>query len=216
MGNRIKVERIILPDRNTKEQYLVVLKTKKGEIETIFHPSEIGKAYEEIKVALGITHSHSLTEDQIDQIVSFQNQNPDLCFSCQFRMKECERCFFVCESPLERTLFLSLKKADLDPKLQVWIAKNGKMYPRTSNFSPRDCLTRPDFYFENEDHKLCIYTDGFTYHNNTEEKVSKDQFINRELQKFGYKIMRFPGKDIRENIPSVISQIKEYLNNPTN
>ena len=88
-------------------------------------------------------------------------------------MKECERCFFVCESPLERTLFLSLKKADLDPKLQVWIAKNGKMYPRTSNFSPRDCLTRPDFYFENEDHKLCIYTDGFTYITTQKKRLAR-------------------------------------------
>ncbi|SMO38020.1 DUF559 domain-containing protein [Fodinibius sediminis] len=214
MANRIRVEKIILPERrgNSREQYLYTIKVGKQEIEAIFDETEAEKAYEEIKSSLGMDFAHSLSEAEIDEIVSFQDNHPELCFSCQFRMKECERCVMVCESPLERKLFLALLKADFDPKLQVWIAKrNGEMYPRTSNFSPYNCLTRPDFYLESENGKYCIYADGFTYHNKSEEKVSKDRHIDSELQRFGYRVIRFPGKDIREDIQGVVRKIEQAV-----
>lgn len=213
MANRLRVERIILPERtnNSREQYLFTFKAGKSEIEAIFHQSEAERAYKEIKKSLGLNYTNTLSEADIDEIVAFQNDNPDLCFSCKYRMKECERCVQICESPLERKLFIGLLEAGLNPKLQVWIAKNGSMYPRTANFSPGDCLTRPDFYFENEDGKYCIYTDGFTYHNSSEDKVSKDRHIDSELQKFDYRVIRFTGKDIREDLQGVIQKVKDFV-----
>jgi hypothetical protein len=166
---------------------------------------------EEIREKLGLSYANNLSEADIDEIVAFQNDHPKLCFSCKYRMKECERCVLVCESPLERDLFLGLLKAALDPHLQVWIAKNGNMYPRTANFSPKDCLTRPDFYFENEKGRFCIYADGFTYHNKSEDKVGKDRNIDSKLQDFGYRVTRFTGKRIREELNSVISEIKQMI-----
>lgn len=85
------------------------------------------------------------------------------------------------------------------------------MYSRTANFSTCDCLTRPDFYFGNENGKYCIYTNGFTYHNKSEDKVSKDRNIDNKLQKFGFQVMRHTGKDIRENLEKVVQEIEEVV-----
>jgi ferredoxin len=213
MARYINVEKVIFPERsgNNKEEYLFTFRKKKEEISAFLNRCEAEKVFEEIREKLGLNYANNLSETDIDEIVAFQNENPKLCFSCQYRMKECERCVLVCESPLERILFHGLLKAGLDPQLQVWIAKNGNMYPRTANFSPKDCLTRPDFYFENEKGRFCFYADGFSFHNKTEGKVSKDRNIDSQLQKFGYYVRRYPGKDIRENLNQVVSEISEIV-----
>lgn len=211
MARKLTVEKVVFPERSGDEEFLFTFKTKNGEVTDFLTYYEAEKAYEEIRTSLGLSYTNNLSESDIDEIVNFQNENKKLCFSCPFRMKECERCVKVCESPIERDLFLGLLKKGLNPKLQVWIAKNGSMYPRSANFSPRDCLTRPDFYFENDSGKFCIYTDGFTYHNSSEDKVSKDRNIDNKLQGFGYQVRRFTGKDIRENLSSVISEISSQV-----
>ena len=54
-------------------------------------------------------------------------------------------------------------------------------------------LTIPDFYIETEKSKMCIYADGHTYHERTENQALRDRNIDRELQKIGYKVLRYTG-----------------------
>lgn len=212
MARHLKVEKVVFPDRSNKTEYYLTFKSKDGkELSSFVHPNDLEKIYKEIKNELGLKYSSSISEEEIDEIISFQNENKNLCFSCRHRMKECERCVLVCESPLEQQLFIGLLNSGLNPQLQVWIARNGSCYPRKSNFSPRDALTRPDFYFETEKGKFCIYADGYTYHNKSEDKVSKDRNIDDQLQAFGYQVIRYTGKDIRENLPSTVKKIKERI-----
>lgn len=44
------------------------------------------------------------------------------------------------------------------------------------------------------------------------ELVSKDRHIDSELQRFGYKGIRFPGKDIRENLETAVQKVEEAVN----
>ena len=213
MAKYLDIDKIIFPNkRDNNERFLFTFKNKKNELTAVLHSKDVESIYTEIGKNLGINSNVGFSEREIDEIVKFQNCNKNLCFSCKHRMRECYRCVNVCESPIERDLFLGLRNVGLDPLLQVWISKrNGQMYPREANFSLSDCLTRPDFYFENANGKFCIYADGFTYHNKSEEKVGKDRNIDNKLQNFGYRVLRFTGKRIREELNSVISEIRSAV-----
>jgi len=214
MARFLDIEKVIFPERTGthKENFLFTFKTKKHELSAFLDESDAKKIYDDLRNKLGLSSEIGLSEKEIEEIVEFQNSNPNLCFSCKFRMKECDRCVMVCESPIERDLFLGLRNAGMNPLLQVWIAKsNGMMYPRDSKFSPGGHLTRPDFYFENEKGKFCIYADGFTYHNKSEEKVGKDRYIDSQLQDFGYRVLRYPGKRIREDLGAVVYEIRNAV-----
>lgn len=213
MAKYLDIERVIFPDDPglNKEKLMFTFRSKKDELTAFLTSEEAEKIYDNLQSILGLNNQIGLNDEEIDSIVEFQNENRKLCFSCSHRMRECNRCVLVCESPIERDLFLGLRDAGLNPQLQVWIARNGSMYPRESNFSPRDCLTRPDFYFENEKGRFCIYTDGFTYHNKSEDKVGKDRNIDNQLQDFGYRVTRYTGKRIREDLKAVVKEVKEMV-----
>lgn len=213
MSKYLKIEKVIFPEErgNHNEKLMFTFRSKKEELSAFLMIEEAEKIYDDLREKLGLNHQIGLSDKEINEIVEFQDSNPKLCFSCKYRMKECDRCVMVCESPIERDLFLGLLKAGLDPKLQAWIARNGNMYPRESNFSPRDCLTRPDFYFENENGRFCIYADGFTYHNKSEDKVGKDRNIDNQLQNYGYRVIRFTGKRIREDLKAVVKEVKQMI-----
>jgi very-short-patch-repair endonuclease len=72
-------------------------------------------------------------------------------------------------------------------------------------------MTIADFYIERGNNKLCVYADGHTYHERTEEQASHDKNIDRKLQEFGYRVMRFTGKEINDNIDSIIKDIKAWF-----
>jgi len=213
MARHLDIERVIFPDDtgDRKEKLMFTFRSKKKELIEFLTNKEAEKIYSDLQNKLGLNNQIGLRDKEIDHIVEFQNENRKLCFSCTHRMRECFRCVMVCESPIERDLFLALRDAGLNPRLQVWIARNGNMYSRESNFSPGDCLTRPDFYFENEKGRFCIYTDGFTYHNKSEDKVGKDRNIDHQLQNFGYRVTRYPGKRIREDLNNVVKEVRKMI-----
>lgn len=213
MPKFLEIEKVIFPDQlyGHNEKLLFTVRTKKEELTTFLTKDQAEKIYADLRDKLGLNNQIGLSDEEISEIVEFQDSNPKLCFSCKFRMRQCDRCVMVCESPLERDLFLGLLEVGLDPLLQVWIAKNGNMYPRESNFRPGDCLTRPDFYFENEKGRFCIYADGFTYHNKSEDKVGKDRNIDNQLQNFGYRVVRYPGKRIREDLRTIVNEVKQMI-----
>jgi DNA mismatch endonuclease Vsr len=97
----------------------------------------------------------------------------------------------------------------------------------------RDILGCPDIVFRK--YKTAIFCDSEFWHgkNLTENKfkiktnkkywnkkiksnIKRDKFVNENLKKEGWKVMRFWGKDIERNIDKCTSEIKSYLklNNP--
>jgi very-short-patch-repair endonuclease len=72
-------------------------------------------------------------------------------------------------------------------------------------------MTIPDFYIEIGNKKICIYADGHTYHERTEEQALRDRNIDRELQNLGFIVLRFTGKEIRERMENVIETIKKNI-----
>ena len=72
-------------------------------------------------------------------------------------------------------------------------------------------LDGADFYIEKGDTKVCIYADGHTYHERTEEQAQRDRNIDRELQRLGFIVLRYTGNEIRNDCQKVIDNIKENL-----
>jgi len=142
----------------------------------------------------------------------------ELCHNCIYKLtNHCLTCIFNLQSPLERKLFLALNKEYVRFQAQYplnWkgekISIEGKSYnnPR-NNF--KEVLTVADFFIEKRDVKLCIYTDGHTYHERTEEQAQRDKRIDRKLQELGFQVLRYTGKDINENTDIIVAEIKKWI-----
>lgn len=134
-------------------------------------------------------------------------RNWPFCNACSLKWKACHDCVVKCDSPLERDMLLELRKQNLAPVLQRRINKDGSFYdfPKPIDFDI--ILTIPDFYIEKNDLKLCIYADGHTYHERTEKQALRDRNIDRELQKMGYKVLRYTGHEIRKDCSLVVENI---------
>ena len=129
----------------------------------------------------------------------------------------CKECLFILQSPLERQLFLSLLKSYIRFEIQYplnWygetISIEGKSYgDKNNNF--KEVLTVVDFFIEKRQAKLCVYTDGHTYHERTEEQAQRDRNIDRKLQEFGFTVLRYTGKDVKENPEKIIYEIQRWI-----
>ncbi|MDB9755820.1 endonuclease domain-containing protein [Winogradskyella sp.] len=62
--------------------------------------------------------------------------------------------------------------------------------------------------------KLCVYTDGHTYHERTEEQAQRDKRIDRKLQELGFQALRYTGKDVNENTDIIVKEIKKWIEKP--
>ena len=153
------------------------------------------------------------------QIVDEHYKTDKLCLSCNYKLtQKCKECLFVLQSPLERKLFIELSNSYIKFQSQYplnWHGQNisieGKTYgDKNNNF--KDVLTVVDFYIEKSQTKLCVYTDGHTYHERTEEQAQRDRNIDRKLQELGFQVLRFTGKDVNENISKIITDIKKWTN----
>jgi hypothetical protein len=158
-----------------------------------------------------------LTEDKA-KIVDEHYKSDPLCQNCSYKLTyQCEDCLFVLQSPLERQLFLELSKANIRFKTQYalnWLGENisieGKSYNDNKN-NFKEVLTVVDFYIEKRQTKLCIYTDGHTYHERTEEQAQRDRNIDRKLQELGFQVLRYTGKDVKESTSKIIADIKNWI-----
>ena len=129
------------------------------------------------------------------------------CDKCQYKRKECFKCAFICQSPLERTMFREFRSRGIDPILQRRIRKDGTIYDYPDEVDPETILTIPDFYLEGEKERVCIYADGKTYHYNNEHQGVRDRSIDIALQNLGFKVLRYTGSQIRENVTAVVDGI---------
>lgn len=141
-----------------------------------------------------------------------------LCQNCLYKLtNNCLTCIFDLQSPLERKLFLALNKNYIRFETQYplsWKGENisiaGKTFDNPKN-NFKEVLTVADFYIEKRDVKLCIYTDGHTYHERTEEQAQRDKRIDRKLQELGFQVLRYTGKDVNENTEIIVDEIKRWI-----
>lgn len=174
---------------------------------------ELKNLFKDISTILGyqeILEKFDCNFEDAEEITRFWKKEKR-CESCELKMKQCFKCVKVCESPLERDLFVKLISEGFLPELQLRINRDNTkdMYPKPVN--KELILTIPDFYIENENKKVCIYTDGHTYHERTEYQATRDRSIDRELQGMGYLVLRYTGKEVRDNINKVFESIKKNL-----
>jgi hypothetical protein len=152
------------------------------------------------------------------EIIDDHYKNDELCQNCSYKLKQnCLECLFTLQSPLERQLYLKLLSSFIRFQSQYplnWygehISIDGKDYDNPLN-NFKDVLTVVDFYIEKGRTKICVYVDGHTYHERTEDQAQRDKKIDRKLQELGFIVLRYTGKDIKENIEKVVEDIKNWL-----
>ncbi|SDK43169.1 Protein of unknown function [Catalinimonas alkaloidigena] len=158
-----------------------------------------------------------ITEDQA-RVVDEHYKDDSLCSTCAYKLTpSCKQCLFVLQSPLERQLYLELLKSYISFQPQYplnWYGKSisvaGKTYrDKHNNF--KEVMTIVDFYIEKRDTKLCVYTDGHTYHERTEDQALRDRNIDRKLQELGFKVLRYTGKEVRDDTTKIVSDIKKWI-----
>ena len=82
---------------------------------------------------------------------------------------------------------------DIEQILEVWLKENNVNYIPQKEISG---ITIPDFFVEPN---ICIYADGDYWH--TLPKVKKrDRWINQQLKKKGYKVIRLWGSEIKKGV----------------
>ena len=105
----------------------------------------------------------------------------------------------------------ALVKNNIEVELQLRINKDNTVSHFPEPVDPENILTIPDFYLESDNKKICIYTDGHTYHERTEYQAVRDRSIDRELQNLGYVVLRFTTSEIRNGLSKVIKVIKKSI-----
>jgi len=152
------------------------------------------------------------------QIIDEHFKSDPLCKKCTLKLTHnCVTCIFQLQSPLERRLFLELKKANINFKPQYgldWIGREISVQEKKygdpeNNF--KDVLTVVDFFIFKGETKLCVYTDGHTYHERTEEQAQRDRNIDRKLQELDYTVLRYTGKDVNGDINKIITDIQKWI-----
>lgn len=133
------------------------------------------------------------------------------CRKCDLKMKECYRCCRVCESPLEQDLLKALVRNGIDVELQLRINKDNTISHFPEPVDPSKILTVPDFYLETKEKKICVYTDGHSYHERTEYQAVRDRSIDRDLQNLGYVVLRYTTSEIRQKLVDTVRDIKKTM-----
>ena len=150
-------------------------------------------------------------------IIDNAHKSDKFCKDCELKMTHnCVTCLFELQSPLERKLFLELKRANIyfQPQYPLnWfgqqISIDGKSYHDPKN-NFKEVLTVVDFFIDKNGVKLCVYTDGHSYHERTEDQASRDRNIDRKLQELGFQVLRYTGKDVNEDTTKIINDILKW------
>ena len=180
---------------------------------------QLADSISEVRGLSQIMDLFKCTEEQAYKLRSCWGEDgtrPDSdCKECQFKRKECFKCQFICMSPLEKAMFLEFRKRGIDVVLQRRIRKDGTYYDYPEDIDKETILTIPDFYIEGNLNKVCVYADGVSYHYKNESKIIKDRTIDINLQNLGYKVVRYLGEQIRNNLDDVIDSVMRSVNETT-
>ena len=175
--------------------------------------SDMKELLDDIVTVLGykpIMEKFNCTIEEAQEIRKKIDRNSD-CKDCDLKLKECYRCCNVCESPLERDLLKALVRNNIEVELQLRINKDNTVCHFPEPVDSKKILTISDFYLESGNKKICIYTDGHTYHERTEYQAVRDRSIDRELQNLGYVVLRFTSSEIRNGLTKVINDVEKSM-----
>lgn len=132
-------------------------------------------------------------------------------YPCASKYRRCYECVAVCESPIERRLFMALDAKYPGVQPQVRVNKDGGLHSYTEPVQSSEILTVPDLYVEVEGKRLCIYADGHDFHERTPQQAKRDRSIDRELQRLGYTVLRFTGSEINSDIRKVLDGVVQIV-----
>ena len=210
----IKIDVVEKESSHKLEGYKIVIPINSDlNIEKILSEKELKTFLDDIEVVLGykeIMNTFNCTVKDARIIKEILSRNSD-CHNCDLKMKECYRCCRVCESPLEQKLLKALSKNNIKTELQLRINKDNTISHFPEPVDPSKILTIPDFYVETENKKICIYTDGHTYHERTEYQAVRDRSIDRELQNLGYVVLRYTTSEVNQHLDETIENIKKTM-----
>lgn len=218
----IVTNKILDISRIDGNNYRISLSLDNWNLSKVVTDRELQQLVDSINRVRGLSQIMDLfkcTEKQANKLRSCWGEDgtrPDSdCKDCQFKRKECFKCQFVCMSPLERAMFLGFRKRGIDVVLQRRIRKDGTYYDYPEDIDKETILTIPDFYIEGKHNKVCVYADGVSYHYKDESKIIKDRTIDIDLQNLGYKVVRYLGEQIRNNLDDVIDSVMRSVNETT-
>jgi len=106
-----------------------------------------------------------------------------------------------CESPIEQLLALEMEKFDLrnsfrfNPYIDIVEIERQEEIKCGSNKYRVDFLI-PVWYANQGGIMFVIECDGYEFHQKTKEQVENDNKRHRNLQKYGYEVIRFSGSEI--------------------
>ena len=109
-----------------------------------------------------------------------------------------------CKSPLEKDLLRALYPELSEPNREELAAQY--------LIQELPQITLPDFAFPEK--KIAIYCDGYKWHNKMKSFI-RDRKQSRELSLRGWIVLRFAGREIREDMDSVVFTIQQALEMPS-
>ncbi len=109
-----------------------------------------------------------------------------------------------CESPLEKNLLRALYPELSEPDREGLAAQY--LIQELSQ------ITLLDFAFPKK--KIAIYCDGYRWHNEMQSFI-RDRRQSKELQMQGWTVLRFAGREIREDMENVVFTIQQALEMPS-
>ncbi|EPR69387.1 DUF559 domain-containing protein [Cyclobacterium qasimii] len=114
-----------------------------------------------------------------------------------------------CDSPIELFVLQGLSLRELYPEIQMCFYKNREIFPNYYQMQENEIwvgqeqlITSADFYFPEK--KLAIFCDGKEFHDEM-----KDKEISKKLNDIGVDVLRFSGKQINEDLTSVLDEIEK-------
>lgn len=100
------------------------------------------------------------------------------------------------------------KNTDIEIILQKELDNWGIKYKTNYPINLKDFVTFPDIYIQES--KLCIYADGEYWHNYPLGNP-RDKETDMKLEENRYKVLRFWGKEIKNNLSNCIKKVKEKI-----
>lgn len=115
------------------------------------------------------------------------------------------------------------KNTKIEVMLRKELWKRGLRY----RIAPKNVMGKPDIVFKSK--KTAIFCDSEFWHGKDykegkvpksnrefwikklERNIKRDEEVNRELRKRGWKVFRFWGKEIEKNLKKCADMIEEYI-----
>lgn len=117
----------------------------------------------------------------------------------------------LCQSPIEAMMFYALNMAAyFNPNVTTTIYKQEQIGSYRVDFLVVILLQGTE-NFPPIQESIVVECDGHDYHERTKEQASRDKERDRTLQQMGYKVFRFTGSDIWNDVMPCATQVINSL-----